>query len=53
VIALLRERGILERTRGRALEFSGRARRCLRGFRRSEALSFLEELTDFVIERRM
>ncbi len=53
VVSLLRERGVLERTRERALKFSGRARKLLRGFRESEALSFLEELTEFVIERRV
>lgn len=53
VISLLQGRGILEKTRERALRFSGRARKLLRGFRRSEALSFLEELTEFVIERRV
>ncbi|MEM0359184.1 MAG: polyprenyl synthetase family protein [Candidatus Hadarchaeales archaeon] len=53
VISLLEERGVLERTRKRALEFSEKARKLLRGFRESEALTFLEELTEFVIERRV
>lgn len=53
VISLLEERGVLEKTRKRAMEFSERARKLLRGFKRSEALTFLEELTEFVIERRV
>ncbi|TDA34297.1 MAG: polyprenyl synthetase family protein [Hadesarchaea archaeon] len=53
VISLLEERGVLERTRKRALEFSGKARKLLRGFGESEALTFLEGLTEFVIERRV
>ncbi len=52
VVDILRERGIIEGAREKALEFSKRARSKVGGFKDSEARRFLLELTEFVIERR-